>query len=160
MLSCLYLNPRSWAIISYQKPVFSSKQRCCWATQTSLKTLWTSFDMSPGESDCWQDKPPIPARNLKNLLSKLSLPVLTFVAAAILPHRIILSFKYQGTIIFGHLKMLREALTDLISLVLSLMSTIFSDRKNPTYGPYNTCCAQSVHPKPFWLYTINSIGGD
>lgn len=52
--------------------------------------------------------------------------------------------------------MFREALTDLISLVLSLMSTISSDHKKPTYGHYNTCCAQSVHPKAFLLCTINS----
>lgn len=44
--------------------------------------------------------------------------------------------------------MLREALTDLISLVLSLMSTISSDRKNSSYGR-NTCGAQSVPPKAF-----------
>lgn len=56
--------------------------------------------------------------------------------------------------------MLREALTDLISLVLSLMSTISSDRKKPTYGHYNPCCAQAVHPKAFLLYTISSIRCD
>lgn len=38
-------------------------------------------------------------------------------------------------------------------LILSLMSTILSDSKNPTNGPYN-CCAQSVHPMAF-LHTAS-----
>lgn len=61
-------------------------------------------------------------------------------------------------IISGHLKMLRETLTDLIGLGLSLMSTFSNDWKNP-YVHYNTC-AQSVHPKAFLLYTMNSIRHD
>lgn len=56
--------------------------------------------------------------------------------------------------------MFQEALTDPVSLDLSLLSTISNDCKNPTYGHYNTFWAQAVHPKAFLLYTKNNIRCD